>query len=274
VTASKNGVAPQVYSSKIIKAGALPDDTRTLLTFWNPERSARENLADLREGNLLGKASRSRVEDVLAIFQQRYLRDADVASSLSVLERSGLPQSQVNPILFFYSAQSDRLLHDVVIGFLHPLYRAGRADVSVAATVSFLREQVRTGRTSGNWSDATLGRVARGLLSTLRDFGVLRGAAKKRVATVFLPVSAFAYLAFSLHEKERSGERLINSPEWSLFFLEPNVVERLLIEAQQQHLLGKYCATDDDAAIDAGLRLVNFTVAENFAFSRRRGRSS
>src|SRR5512146_1244041 len=31
-----------------------------------------------------------------------------------------------------------------------------------------------------------------------------------------------------------------------------------------EYLLGKYCATDDLAAIDAGLRLVNFTVAENF----------
>lgn len=31
-----------------------------------------------------------------------------------------------------------------------------------------------------------------------------------------------------------------------------------------EYLLGKYCATDDPAAIDAGLRLVNFTITENF----------
>ena len=31
-----------------------------------------------------------------------------------------------------------------------------------------------------------------------------------------------------------------------------------------EYLLGKYCATDDPAAIEAGLRLVNFTVTENF----------
>jgi len=31
-----------------------------------------------------------------------------------------------------------------------------------------------------------------------------------------------------------------------------------------EYLLGKYCATDDQAAIDAGLRLVNYTIAENF----------
>lgn len=31
-----------------------------------------------------------------------------------------------------------------------------------------------------------------------------------------------------------------------------------------EYLIGKYCATDDAAAIEAGLRLVNFTVSENF----------
>src|SRR5579859_4675395 len=31
-----------------------------------------------------------------------------------------------------------------------------------------------------------------------------------------------------------------------------------------EYLLGKYCATDDPAAIQAGLRLVNFTLSENF----------
>src|SRR5215813_10959530 len=30
-----------------------------------------------------------------------------------------------------------------------------------------------------------------------------------------------------------------------------------------EYLLGKYCATDDPAAIEAGLRVVNTTLAEN-----------
>ena len=31
-----------------------------------------------------------------------------------------------------------------------------------------------------------------------------------------------------------------------------------------EYLLGKYCATDDPAAIDAGLRVVNGTISTNF----------
>src|SRR6266581_8778628 len=31
-----------------------------------------------------------------------------------------------------------------------------------------------------------------------------------------------------------------------------------------EYLLGKYCATDDAAAIEAGMRVVNATLSENF----------
>lgn len=31
-----------------------------------------------------------------------------------------------------------------------------------------------------------------------------------------------------------------------------------------EYLLGKYCATDEPLAIDAGLKVVNSTLAENF----------
>ena len=31
-----------------------------------------------------------------------------------------------------------------------------------------------------------------------------------------------------------------------------------------EYLLGKYCATDDEAAVEAGLRVVNNTLADNF----------
>ena len=31
-----------------------------------------------------------------------------------------------------------------------------------------------------------------------------------------------------------------------------------------EYLLGRYCATDDKAAVEAGLRLVNVSLAENF----------
>jgi ATP-dependent Lon protease len=40
-----------------------------------------------------------------------------------------------------------------------------------------------------------------------------------------------------------------------------------------EYLLGKYCATDDAAAIDAGLRVVNNTLAESFVRPEKANRA-
>jgi hypothetical protein len=61
------------YTSKIIKAGALLADTKTLLSHWDESVSVPDNLQRVLRENVFGKASRSRIEDMVAIFRQRYL---------------------------------------------------------------------------------------------------------------------------------------------------------------------------------------------------------
>src|SRR5205809_4916349 len=61
------------YTSKIIRAGALLPDTKLLLAHWNLSDDVEANLRRIRQENLFGKASRSRVAEILAIFKQRYL---------------------------------------------------------------------------------------------------------------------------------------------------------------------------------------------------------
>ena len=55
------------YTSKIIEAGALIGDTKTLLSHWDVSVSAAENIDRVQRENVFGKASRSRVEDIPAI---------------------------------------------------------------------------------------------------------------------------------------------------------------------------------------------------------------
>jgi len=59
----KNEYEELKYSSKIIKAGALLTDTKAFLSCWDPNLSVNENLHRVRHQNLLGKTSRSRIED-------------------------------------------------------------------------------------------------------------------------------------------------------------------------------------------------------------------
>ena len=225
------------YSSKIIKAGALLADTRTLLAHWDEAATPAENLQKARRDNIFGKASRSRVEDILTIFRQRYLTDETVTRALVTLVKNGFHHEALNRILFFHATQSDALLHDAVTDFLLSLYRQGRQEVSSVEVQQWIRVQVDQGKTTSQWADSTISRSGREILSTLRDFGVLQGVVNKRIAPAYLPIEAFSYIAFCLKQNKPSGRLLVDDPEWQLFFLERTAVERFFMEAHQHRLL-------------------------------------
>lgn len=230
------------YTTKIIKAGALLSDTKTLLANWDESQSVAENLQRFRRENIFGKISRSRIEDILLIFRQRYLADPNVTRALVTFVKDGLPSPALDRILYFHAAQADSLLHDVVVEFLGDLQSQGRSEVTLLDLQKALCGWTEQGKTASRWSAGTLCRVAQGLLATLRDFGILQGGVRKRFAPSYLPIEAFAYVAFFLHRQQPSGNRLVHHLEWRLFFLAPSAVERLFMEAHQHRLLQYHAA--------------------------------
>ncbi len=230
------------YSSRIIKAGALLPDTKLLLENWDEDVDAQTNLDRVRQQNLFGKASRSRVEDILLIFRQRYLEDPELLKALVILAKSRVSAEALDRILYFQAARSDLLLHDLVIQVLAEWAERGDKEVRPTEVQNWVDEQVAAGNTERPWSEAVQRRVVQGLLSALRDFGILEGQVKKRIAYPYLPVEAFAFIAFQLYLGGYSGERLLNSEEWKLFLVPDGMMERFFLEAHQEGLLEYYAA--------------------------------
>ncbi len=208
---SNTSLPTRIYTSKIIKAGALLADTKTMFANWDVTRSVGENLNRFQRENIFGKASRSRIEDILAIFRQRYLISEAVTRSLVNLVQTNFPAEALDRILYFYAAQSDALLHDAVTVVLSGFYNTGKTDVTVRDIQMAISRWVNAGK-------------------------------NKRLAPIYLPVEAFAYLAFYLQQHQPSGERLLDEPEWQLFFLSRHAVEQFFLEAHQQHLLEYHAA--------------------------------
>lgn len=230
------------YSSKIIKAGALIGDTKTLLSQWDASIPTSLNIDRIQRENIFGKASRSRVRDILNIFRQRYLSEECVTRSLVALVKAKFPTDSMDRLLYLHSAHADRLLHDTVTQIIRPIHDRGIVDVGRPDIERALAKWVAEGKTTGVWSSYTITRTARGLLSTLRDFGVLQGADHKTIASLFLPIEAFAYIAFYLSTHQPVGSRMIELPDWGLFFLGRESVERLLFEAHQREYLQYHAA--------------------------------
>ncbi len=231
-----------MYSSKIIKAGALLSDTKLLLEQWDVDATVTANLGRFREENLFGKKSRSRVDDVLAVFRQRYLHDPDLLAALVILAQGGSRSESLNRILYFQATLSDRLLHDVVTELLLPWSSRPDGRVQPWEVENWIAAQVVAGRTERPWSSEVQRRVMQGLLATLRDFGLLEGAVHKRITSIYLPIDAFAFTALQLRRHGLSGESLLHSSEWKLFFLGDQTIERFFLEAHQERLLQYHAA--------------------------------
>jgi len=178
----------------------------------------------------------------MAIFRQRYLLEEPVIRALVALVAGRFPAAVLDRILYFHAARADRLLHDVVTGILVPMQAQGLNLLDTLEIQRILAQWVKEGKMATHWGDPTLCRVTQGLLSTLRDFGVLQGAVNKRIAPAYLPIAAFAYVAFYLKQQQPSGVKLLELPDWKLFFLPREGVERFLVEAHQHQLLEYHAA--------------------------------
>jgi hypothetical protein len=156
------------------------------------------------------------------------------------LELRDLALEIVRPVYYWVTARSEPLLYDFVVEELAPMAVTPRSEVRVVEVSEWIASRLR--RENRNWSPSVTTRVARGMLAALRDFGVLKGRAKKQFASPYLPVESFAYLAFALHKLGNSGEALVAHPDWHLFLLTTPAVELLFLQAHQRHLLSYQAA--------------------------------
>ncbi|WP_319580760.1 BrxA family protein [uncultured Methanospirillum sp.] len=225
------------YTSKILKASALIDDTLQLLSTWDISLNREENLAYIRDSNILAKPSRSRLEDVLVIFKHRYLYDDDLCAALHILVNHRLTHEVLYPILFFLTVRSDLLIHDLLVGYIFERRRSGADSISSSEIDQVVQQYVKEGKTITSWSPKTTIRVAQHFLALLRDFGIFEGRGKKHFAPFLIPNASFAFLSFYLQKQGFSGQQLVTTDEWKILFLEKDLVERFYVDCEQDRLL-------------------------------------
>jgi hypothetical protein len=248
---------PTGYTSRLQKGGALLDDMRVLVRFW---REGVEVVEDVIQQNVLGKTSRARVRQTLArVFLPRFVhgKPAGGWKILRPLEDAAAPREIVAPVYYWLAARNEPLLYDFVCDFLAAHKARGDSLVSTEDVVGFISGRLQ--QAGRRWSRTVTVKVARGLLAALRDFGILTGKMKKRIAPAYLPLESFVHIAFALGQEGASGERLLHHPDWRLFLLSPSDVEHLLLEAHRHRLLD-YQAAGGIVRIEFPMRTIEETA--------------
>lgn len=224
------------YTSNLQKGGALLEISTLFVSTWDDRRSCQDNLGAVVG---VGATSPIRRADLSArILRPRFVDPGPhVVSALKVLLDAD--RRAFRDACYFEASRTEPLLADFAQGPLFEWYRAGRSAVTVDDAVHWLTEIAHRGSAPA-WSDSVRMRVARALLATLRDFGVLEGATggpKKRIGHPYPSVAGFAYVCWRLHELGVTAASIERSPVWRRWLLDTADVGALLTDLAQHGVI-------------------------------------
>ncbi|CAN5120820.1 DUF1819 family protein [soil metagenome] len=217
------------FTARIIKGGALLEDSRRFVEAWDPALDAEANLERILDENLLAKPTRNRTTDVLAILRRRFLRcGPEVVEALRSLAPTPRP---FRDACFYEAARDDELLAGFTGQALFGWRRDDRRQVDPTDVDAWLVGQ------GPAWSPPTRKRVAEGLLAAARDFGLLDGVVHKRIQPPALSLTGFAYAALRERTARVSSRALMDSPVWRRYLLDDHDVRALFHEADRHKIL-------------------------------------
>lgn len=226
------------YTTRLLKGGAVLEDTHRVVELWDPQLEPSSNLERLSAENPLGKRSRSRLDDLLyRVIQRRFVDPGPhVISALRGLLHD---HRAFREACYYEASRDDDLLAGFVEVRLWDWWQRGRLAVGVDDVLGWLQELVDSGQTPV-WSESVRTRVAQGLLSALRDFGILKGAPRchrKEFAPPAMTARGFAYVAWREHEQGASSRALATGSVWRRWLLDAADVEMLLNQSARLGVL-------------------------------------
>jgi hypothetical protein len=210
-----------LYNTQLQSAGlGLIQETRSLLRIWQPGMTTSEVYQSALQSGELSNVSARRLRNVVVeAFAPRYLTaDGQPAQRLKRLS-DVFTASELNQLLFLYTARANPILADFVRDIYWDVYSAGSELVAYENAQAFVRRAVEDGKTAKRWSEGTIKRAASDLIGCCADFGLLgkRTLKGRHIVPYRIEPRVAAYLAHDLHFTGLGDNAVTSHPDWQLF---------------------------------------------------------
>lgn len=227
------------YSSRNSAKGALIQEAATVFSALS-DGSVEDVRKALLEGQLLGQKARATRKSIWDCLHYRYFSPGIdwIIQDLVEARCHGGQWLEFRALLYFHYAVRDRLTYDFVTQMLWQRWQQREFSVSSELLLNLLDDAPSEQSKVTRWSESTRRKLAQNTLAALRDFAVLEGAQKKRLARPRLPTSSARHiLRVLIGEGNRGGQVLAHS-DWQLFMLSQDGVADLLSRVAQQGRIG------------------------------------
>jgi len=232
------------------KSGSLLSEFKTLLQNWKTDESIEKNFKKFESLDLFGKFTDSWNKEVLSHLRKRFFNNLGV--DLKTLKKAinlFKDDKTINTLIYFHLGFSDKLFKAFLTDFLYPNYLSNKIFITTKDAITFIDQLSEKNSEIKYRSKETKRKVAGGLLSTCKDFGILEGHIKKKYIPIFIPDECLGYILYWLKNICHTPRELIEHFSWKFFFLKIDEVEQLLFKAHDlkfilYHQIGKIYRID------------------------------
>ncbi len=228
----------QLVTARLAGAGSVRSELEAVLNAASPDAGATDYRCLVVEKNVAGKATEVTRDKTWRRLRERYVMDPDVEEFLAfrTAMQSTTAPSDRGLLCFLMFARTERLFRDVTLACVSPLLARPDSVVQAAVVHQAVEEYVRESGTE--WTPVTTTRVRQHILSTLKDYGLLKGSVNKRTQAT-RPGHAVVTFAASLGRLEGLTDRQIIDGVWfRLLGLRRDEIVDYLYSAAQHGALG------------------------------------
>ena len=222
------------YNSTFAGKGAYLSDAKAILGQIDAGYSPDEVREAVIQDDLLDRRTVQSRKTGWSEIRRRYIsdREPEHVTTLARFVTQCPNTAAVDLVLFYEYCQVDALLYDLTAYCTYELYQNARTGMDKVDVSEWLSRQEDVHPEIAQWSPRTRGRLTNGYLSTILEFGLLKGTKRqKQFHKLYVPREAFVYALY--HQKDRGieGKALIQSTDWRLFLLNESEVVFLLEDA-------------------------------------------
>ncbi len=206
-------------SSRNTSTGALVYETYVLFQSLDGEIDHEQIREAIITENRLSKNSYEMRRKAWLAINNRYLTVAPqwVGRALVQSANQGNQSPEFLSLAYLYFALRDRLTFLFVTRFIWPQWQQGSTHITHRDAMRFIYGLADEEASVRAWHEATKKKIASTLLSSLRDFGLLRGTQTRHIQRPPVALETVYHLLCILQAEGKSGREIVNAPDWRLF---------------------------------------------------------
>lgn len=219
------------WSQRLLRKGALVEETYKLFATWDDDRSDEENLSS----GLSGRFSTAGWEKEVVATLRRRLRNRERMMPLIILARHGMSVSDWRDCLRLWIGASEEPFHAFATGWLFEQHEKGQYNLRTDDVRVFIEKLLQSrGAKVKPLSDYGKIRTARDLLRAASDLGMLSGHGPvKTFASVAMSDDVMMFYVHMIADLEGNSAKVPASRLWRLAFLAPRDVHIALLRLHQ-----------------------------------------